>query len=117
MDQSPRFRCEAGGHQFKRPEADFVARNKVAVVHIRVAVDEHAVEHRVAHAARLMLDAEQRLVGVHIDDIEEAVLVLVAFLADQPTLQQLLVRAGEVGQRDLDVVGVVFRAAAPWFRG
>ena len=34
--------------------------------------------------------------------------MLVALLADQAALQQLLVRAGEVGQRDLDVVAVVF---------
>ena len=71
-----------------------------------------AVEHRVAHAAGFVLDPEQRLVGVHIDDVEEAILVLVAFLGDQAALQQLLVRAGEVGQRDLDVVPVVFRHAA-----
>ena len=61
------------------------------------------------HAAGLVLDAEQRLVGVHIDDVEEAILMLVAFLGDQAPLQQFLVRAGEVSQRDLDVVPVVFR--------
>ena len=65
---------------------------------------------RVADHLRIphyVIDAEQRFVGVHIDDVEEAILVLIAFLTDQPTLQQLLVRAGEVGERDLDVVPVI----------
>ena len=70
------------------------------------------VEHRMTHAARLVLDLEQRLVGVDIDDIDEAILVLVALLGDQPALHQLLVRAGEVGERDLDVVPVVRRQLA-----
>ena len=62
-----------------------------------------------AHAAGFVLDAEQRLVGVDVDDVEETVLVLVGFLGDQAALEQFLVRAGEVDQGDLDVVAVVFR--------
>ena len=99
------FRRRAASIQ--RPDPDLVPRNEVAVVHVRVPVHERPVEHRMPHAAGFMLDAEDRLVGVHIDDVEEAVLVLIALLADQPALHQLLVRAGEVGQRDLDVVPVI----------
>ena len=62
-----------------------------------------------AHRPCFVLDPEQRLVGVDIDDVQEPVLVLIAFFGDQPTIQQLLMRAGEIGQRDLDMVAVVFR--------
>ena len=61
------------------PEADFVAGHEVAVVNVGIAVDEGAAEHRVAHAAGFVLDSEQRLVTVNIDDIQEAILVLIAF--------------------------------------
>ncbi len=56
-----------------------------------------------------MLDGEDVLVGIHIHDIEETVLVLVAFFGDQPALEQLFVRAGEIGERDLNVVTVIGR--------
>src|SRR4051812_46875192 len=60
-----------------------------------------------AHAASLVLDLEQRLVGIDVDDVDEAVLVLVALLGDQPTFHKLLMRSGEVGERDLDVMAVI----------
>ena len=59
------------------------------------------------HAAHLVLDLEEHLAVVGIDDVDEAVLVRVALLADDPALQHLLVRAGEVGDVDGDVVAVV----------
>src|SRR5262249_18389130 len=74
-----------------RPDADFVPGHEVAVVHVRIAVDEGAIEHRMPHAARLVLDLENLLVGVHIDGIDEAILVLLAFLGDEASFDEPLV--------------------------
>jgi hypothetical protein len=63
----------------------------------------------VAHAAHLVLDGEQHPAVVHIDDVLEAILVLVALLGDQAPLQQPAMRAGEVGKIDGDVVAVESR--------
>ena len=91
------------------PRARLRSPEQITVVHIRIAIDVGAPKHRVAHAPSFVLDTEQWLVGVHVDDVEEPILVLIAFLADQATLQQFLVRAGEVYQRDLDMMVVVWR--------
>src|SRR5579884_1637806 len=64
---------------------------------------------RVAGAPYLMLDGEDRLAGVRIDDIGEAELVVADALADELALLEELVRPGEVGNVDGDVVAVVVR--------
>jgi len=42
-----------------------------------------------------------------IDDVSEAILVLIALLRDQVTLQQAAMGAGEIREIDLDVMAVV----------
>ena len=74
-----------------------------------IAVDEGAQVHRMRGAAHFMLDGEQVLAAVEIDDVLEAVLVLIVFLGDEAALQEALIRAGEVGDVDLDVVAVIVR--------
>ena len=90
----------------RRPGGGIVPGAEIAVVHIRIAVHQRPVEHRVRHAAHLMLDGEQHFAGIQVDDVLEAVLPLVAFLSDQAALLQFLVRAGEVGERDAPDYGV-----------
>src|SRR6266852_8034890 len=60
----------------------------VAVRLRRVAVDQRARVERVADAADLVLDGEEHLAGLGVGYILEAVLVLIALLADQALLQQ-----------------------------
>src|SRR5580658_2611710 len=96
-----------GSVQSEQP--NLISRNEVAVVHIRIAVDVSAIEHRVPHTAGFVLNPGQRLVRVHIDDIEEAILMLIALFRDQTALNQLLMRPGKVRERDLDVMTVIFR--------
>src|SRR4051812_42846212 len=54
----------------------------VAVALARVAVDQRPGIERMGDAADLMLELEQLLAGLGIDDVVEAVLVLVAFLGE-----------------------------------
>src|ERR1700722_1612055 len=62
------------------------------------------------HAADLVLNRVQHLLSVlWIDDILEAVLMLVALFEDQPALQQLLIRPREVRHIDLHMMTVVRR--------
>src|SRR5687768_10913190 len=73
----------------------------------RVAVDERARVERVAHAAHLVLDLEQRPRVARIDDMLEAPFVLAGLRGDQAALQQPLVRRREIGDVDRQVVAVV----------
>ena len=75
----------------------------------RVAVDQLPHEQRVGHRAALVLDLEQQLARVGVDDLDEAVLVLAVFLADQPALRQPRMDAAEVDEGQLDVVAVIGR--------
>src|SRR5262245_17607554 len=72
----------------------------------RVAVHQRAQVHRVGEAADLVLDLEDLLAAVGIDNDLEAVLDVVALLAEEPALLQLLVGTGEVGDVDRDVVAI-----------
>ena len=81
-----------------------VALHQIAVVHPGGAVDEVPREMRVAHAPRLVLRREQDLPGIDVHHVLEPVLMLVRLLGDQAELLQLGVRAGEIGERDLDVM-------------
>src|SRR5689334_21075012 len=84
-----------------------VAGAVVAIGLRRVAVDERARIERVAHAAHLVLDGEERAPALDVDDLLEAVLVLIARLADEAALQKPAIGAGEVGDIDLEMVSVV----------
>src|SRR5580704_8321428 len=83
---------------------NFITGNEIAVCHIRVAVHVHAVEHRMPHTAGFVLDAEQWLIRIDINEIEETILMLIALFYDQATLKQFLVWPREISQRDLDVM-------------
>src|SRR5918994_777231 len=78
-----------------------VATHVVAVALRRVAVDERARVKRVGETAYLVLDREERLVALQVDDVLEAVLIIVALLGDQAALEQPPVRAGKI--RDVDL--------------
>src|ERR1700674_5530349 len=86
-----------------RPEPLVVAGCVGAVGLRRVAVDQRPQVHRVGGTAHLVLDREQLPAIGGIDDVAEAILVLVVFLRDQAALQQTVVGAGEIGDVDLDV--------------
>src|SRR5579875_303439 len=62
-----------------------------------------------AHAAHLMLEADQHLARTRIDDILEAVLVLIALLGNQPALQKPPMRLGKIYQCNLDMRSVIRR--------
>ena len=74
-----------------RPAPGIVPRHEVAVGLVRVAVHQGAGVERVAHAAHLVLDGEERAVALDVDDVDEAVLVLVVLLADEAALQEAAV--------------------------
>ncbi len=59
------------------------------------------------HAAHLVLDSEQVPAVLEIDDVLEAVLVLVVFLRDQVALEQPAIGPRKIGDVDLDVVAVI----------
>src|SRR4051794_19470840 len=61
----------------QRPRRLIVTERVIAVVDRRIAIDHRPHEHRVGGAAPLVLDREQRLAAVEIDDVAEAVLVLI----------------------------------------
>src|SRR5262249_32384350 len=82
--------------RFHGPGKLVVAVGVVAVGLRRIAVDQRAQIHRVRGAAHLVLDGEEQLAAVEIDDVLEAVLVLIVLLRDQAALQQALIGAGEI---------------------
>src|SRR5947207_12608373 len=92
---------------FRHPAV--AALHVVAVALARVAVDQRPGIERMGDAPDLVLDLEQLLAGRRIDDVVEAILVLVALLGEDLALDQRLVRLGEVGDIDLDVMAVVSR--------
>src|SRR5712664_4000790 len=92
-----------------RPEPLVVAGCVVAIGLRRIAVDQRPQVHRVCGAAHLVFDREQVLAISKIDDVAEAVLILVVFAKDQVALRQPAVRTGEVRDVHLDMVAVVIR--------
>src|SRR5437660_346889 len=58
------------------------------------------------HAAHLVLDGEQHRARIEIDDVLEAVLMLIALLGNDAELLQPAVGAGEIRDIDLDMVTV-----------
>src|SRR5689334_8635652 len=69
-----------------RPGPLIMAVGVVAVGLQRIAVDEGAQIHRMGGAAHLVLDGEQVPAAVEIDDVLEAILVLIVFLGDEAAL-------------------------------
>ena len=76
-----------------RPGRLFVAVSVGAVGLRRIAVDQGPQVHRMGGAAHLVLDGEEAPAVGGIDDIGEAVLILVVLARDQAALQQAPVRA------------------------
>src|ERR1700704_1182239 len=91
----------------QRPGNLVVAGLVVAVALGRVAVEQRTAEHRMGLGAHRVLEGEQDLAGVEIDDVVEAVLVGVELARDQAEVDQLFVRAREVGDVDLGMMAVV----------
>ena len=61
-----------------------------------------------AHAADLMFELEQGLAAVKVDNVDEAVFVLIGFPGNQTALKQSVVRPGEISEVDCNVVAVEF---------
>src|SRR5690349_14351023 len=87
------------------------ARDVVGVGLRRIAVDERPPIKRMAHAAYLVLDLQLDGAGRDVDDVDEAVLVLVGFAAHESALAELRVGSGKISEVDLHVMAVVFRQA------
>src|SRR5690242_18945481 len=79
---------------FRHPAV--AALHVVAVGLARIAVHQGPRIERMGDAADLVLDLEQLLAGRRIDEVVEAVLVLVALLGEDLALDQLVMRLGEV---------------------
>ena len=56
----------------------------------RVAVDERPAVQRMAHAAHFVLDLETASRRSRVDDVDEAIFVLVGLATDEPALDELL---------------------------
>ena len=76
---------------------------------VGVAIDQRAGIKRVGHRPHLVLELEQGFPAIYIDNILEAILILIAFLGDQAAFDQAGMRAGKVGEVNLDMVAIVFR--------
>src|SRR4051812_39045690 len=63
----------------------------------RIAIHERPSIEWMPQTSHLVLDGEQRLIGVDIDDIPETPFVRVGFARDQLPLDQVAVRAGKIG--------------------
>src|SRR4030081_3356480 len=70
-----------------RPEPLVVAGGVSAIGLCRIAVDQRPQVHRVCGAAHLVFDREQVLAISKIDDVAEAVLILVVLAKDQVALR------------------------------
>src|SRR5262249_49943047 len=98
------------GPVVRRRPAILVLPRRVAPVALRrVAVDQRPRIERMPHAAHLVLDAEEDAPAFDVDDVLEAILVLVALLADQAALGEPAIGPGEIGEVDLHVVAVIAR--------
>jgi hypothetical protein len=62
-----------------------------------------------ARASDFVLDSELDRSVPNIGDMQESVLMLIAFLGDQTMLPQSVVRPGEIGDVELDVMPVIGR--------
>src|SRR5256885_76092 len=98
-----------GSSMRQRPGPGVAARRVVAVALGGIAIDQRPRVERMLHAADLVLDGEEVLAVGGIDDVLEAVLVLIALLGDEPALQKPPMGTGEIGDIDLNVVPVVIR--------
>src|ERR1051326_3470188 len=93
----------------QRPGPGVAALRVVAVGLGGIAVHQRPRIERMLHAADLVLDREQRLAAPRIDDVLEAILVLIALLGDEAALQEPPMGTGEIADIDLNVVTVVIR--------
>src|SRR5262247_3930382 len=75
----------------------------------RVTIHELPTKHGMGHAADFMLNGKQLAACLGMDNVLEAVLVVIAFLSDQTMLLQERVRTREVGDVHGEVVPIIFR--------
>src|SRR5262252_7793395 len=87
----PHSDCEPGnrlaGTGFEEPCSEgsgkrILTANVIAVVLCRIAVDQRATEERVLHAAHLVFDGEEDLVGGGIDNVTKSPFVAVGLPPD-----------------------------------
>src|SRR5262245_49301531 len=96
--------ARASGHG---PRHAVVAGLVVAIALRRIAVDQRAAVKRVGLAADLVLHREQHLARVEIDNVLEAVFVVVDLRRQQAELLEPLIGSGEVRDVDLRMVAVI----------
>src|SRR5712691_5120623 len=96
------------GRQLRCHEG-IAAADVAAEVLRRITIHELTTKHRMSHATDFMLNGEQLTAGLRVDDILEAILIVIAFLGDQTMLLQEGVRTREVGDVHGKVVPVIFR--------
>src|SRR4029453_2623338 len=75
----------------------------------RIAIHELPTKHGMGHATDFVLNSEQLAACLGMDNVLEAVLVVIAFLGDQTTLLQERVRTREVCDVHGEVVPIIFR--------
>src|SRR2546430_5305690 len=93
--------CPAGACSCHGPGNAVVPRPVVAIALRRVAVDERPAIERMGLAAHLMLHGEQHLARIEIDDVLEAVFVVVNLHGEKTELFQPPIGAGEIGSIDV----------------
>src|SRR5216684_1926189 len=69
-----------------------------------IAVDQRTQIKRMLQAAHLVLNGEEHFAAVGIDDVLEAILMLVALLNDQSFFRQAAMRPGEIVDVDLEMM-------------
>ena len=71
-----------------RGHEGIAAADVAAEVLRRIAIHELTAKHRMGHATDFVFNSEQLTAGLGVDDILEAILIVVAFLGDQAVLLQ-----------------------------
>src|SRR5882672_10937907 len=80
------------GRQLRCHEG-IAAADVAAEVLRRITIDELTTKHRMGHATDFVLNGEQLTAGLGVDDILEAILIVIAFLGNEIMLLQERVRA------------------------
>ncbi len=80
----------------------------VAIGLDRVTVNEWTAIKRMAHGTDLVFDLKKFIAVVRIDDIDDAILILVAFFRNDAEIEQFFVRAGKIREINLKMMAVEF---------
>src|SRR4026207_1428191 len=82
--------------QRHRPRRGVVSRHVVAVGLLGIAIDERTPVERVLRPPAFVLEREQPFAAFGVDEILEAILMLIALFGDQLLPEQPLVRSREI---------------------